>query len=152
MALPEVPENLKPPAGEELVLRVRATGYQIYVCRPGADGKPAWSLKMPLAELFDEKGTVIGSHYGGPTWKLQDGSEITGKMVAQAEAPDKGSIPWLLVAVASNSGKGALKSVTSIQRINTSGGLPPESCSEAELGKEAKSNYQADYWFYGPGK
>jgi hypothetical protein len=150
MALPEVPENLKPPAGEELILRVRATGYQIYVCRPGADGKPSWILKMPLAELFDEKGTAIGSHYGGPTWKLQDGSEITGKMVAQASAPDEGAIPWLLVAVASNSGKGALKGVTSIQRINTSGGLPPENCKEDDLGKEAKSNYQADYWFYAP--
>jgi hypothetical protein len=150
MPLPNVPEKLKPTAGEELVMAVRATGFQIYVCQPGADGKQAWKLKMPLAELFDEKGVAIGSHYGGPTWKLQDGSELTGKMAACVEAPDKSAIPWLLVAVVSNSGKGALNSVTWIQRVNTSGGLPPASCSEADIGKEAKGGYEADYYFYAP--
>ncbi len=150
MGIPEVPENLKPPGDEELVMSVRATGFQIYICQAGADGKPAWNLKMPLAELFDEKGVAIGSHYGGPTWKLQDGSEITGKMAARTDAPEKGAIPWLLVSVASNAGKGALASVNWIQRINTQGGLPPASCSEAEIGKEDKSSYSADYYFYAP--
>ena len=31
MAPPKVPDNLKVPDGEELVLKVSATGYQIYV-------------------------------------------------------------------------------------------------------------------------
>lgn len=150
MNLPEVPDSLKVPAGEELMLKVSATGYQIYVCRAGADGKPAWTLKMPLAELFDENGAVLGSHYGGPTWKLQDGSEVTGKLVAKTDAPDKSAIPWLLVGVATNAGKGALAGATSIHRVNTTGGLAPASCREEDLGKEAKSSYTADYYFYGP--
>jgi hypothetical protein len=58
------------PAREELILIGRATGFQIYVCRPDADGKPAWTLKAPEAELFDEQGRSIGRHFGGPTWQL----------------------------------------------------------------------------------
>jgi hypothetical protein len=63
---PNVPDSIQSPAGEELVLMVRATGFQIYVCQPDADGKPAWTLKAPDAELFDEQGKSIGKHFGGP--------------------------------------------------------------------------------------
>ena len=99
----------------------RATGFQIYVCRPDADGKPAWTLKAPEAELFDEQGKPIGKHFGGPTWQLNDGSQITGKMAAKADAPDPKAIPWLLVTVTGHSGSGKLSGVTSIQRVNTVG-------------------------------
>jgi hypothetical protein len=148
----KIPDQLKPPAGEELILRARATGHQIYVCQAGSDGRRAWTLKMPQAELFDEKGAAIGSHYAGPTWKLNDGSEIAGKMATRVDAPDKSAIPWLLVTVTSNSGKGALMHATSIQRIHTSGGLPPAECGESQLGTETKSGYTADYYFYAPKK
>lgn len=136
---------------------VRATGFQIYVCRPDAEGSPAWTLKAPEAELFDEQGKAIGKHFGGPTWQLNDGSQITGKMVAKVEAPDAVAIPWLLVAVTSNSGKGVLSRVTSIQRVNTVAGLASESlppafaeCSESNREVEFKSSYSADYYFYAP--
>ena len=147
---PNVPDVIQPPADEELVLMVHATGFQIYVCRPDAEGKPAWTLKAPEAELFDEQGNVIGKHFGGPTWQLNDGSHITGKMVAKADAPDPKAIPWLLVTVTSNSGKGSLSHVTMIQRVNTVSGLPPAAaeCSESSREVEFKSSYSADYYFY----
>jgi len=147
---PNVPDAIQPPAGEALVLMVRATGFQIYVCRPDADGKRAWTLKAPDAELFDEQGKLIGKHFGGPTWQLNDGSQVTGKMAAKADAPDPKAIPWLLVTVTSNSGKGALSRVTTIQRINTVSGLPPAAseCSESSGEVEFKSSYSADYYFY----
>jgi hypothetical protein len=128
----------------------RATGYQIYVCRPDANGQPAWTLKAPEAELFDEQGKSIGKHFGGPTWQLNDGSQITGKMVAKVDAPNPSAIPWLLVAVTSNSGKGALSRVTTIQRVNTVSGLPPAAaeCSPSRGEVEFKSSYSADYYFY----
>jgi hypothetical protein len=53
---PTVPDSIQAPAGEELILMARATGFQIYVCRPDADGKPVWTLKAPEADLFDEHG------------------------------------------------------------------------------------------------
>ena len=148
----KIPDQLKPPANEELVFRAHATGHQIYVCQAGSDGKRAWTLKMPQAELFDEKGAVIGSHYAGPTWKLNDGSEIAGKLAARVDAPAQGAIPWLLLTAASNSGKGALARVTSIQRIHTSGGVSPAECGESQAGTETKISYSADYYFYAPKK
>src|ERR1041385_2835396 len=144
-----VPDSIQAPAGEELILMARATGFQIYVCRPDAAGNPAWTLKAPDAELFDEQGKLIGRHFGGPTWQLNDGSQITGKMVAKADAPDPRAIPWLLVTVTGNSGNGKLSGVTSIQRVNTLGGLAPSSeCTSQSGVVEFKSSYSADYYFY----
>jgi hypothetical protein len=152
---PAVPDSIQAPAGEELAFMARATGYQIYVCRPDAQGKPAWTLKAPEAELFDEQGNSIGRHFGGPTWELNDGSQITGKMAAKADAPDPKAIPWLLVTVTGHSGSGKLSGVTSIQRVNTVAGLAPESlapaaqeCTAQSGEVEFRSSYSADYYFY----
>src|SRR5271165_820311 len=76
---PDVPDKIKAPAGEEVVLLTHASGSQIYVCQAAPDGQPAWTLKAPDAELRDAQGAVIGSHFAGPAWKLNDGSEVTGK-------------------------------------------------------------------------
>ena len=150
MQRPNVPDAIQPPADEDLVLIARATGFQIYVCRSDGEGKLAWTLKAPEADLFDEQGKVIGKHFGGPTWQLNDGSQITGKMVTKVDAPDANAIPWLLVTVTSNSGHGALSRVTSIQRVNTVGGLAPATaeCSQSSGEVEFESSYSADYYFY----
>ena len=151
---PDVPDKIKAPAGEEVVLVARATGSQIYVCQTGTDGKPAWTLKAPDAELHNQQGAVIGRHSAGPTWKLNDGSEVTGKAAARVDSPDAGSIPWLLVSVTGHAGEGALSRVTTIQRINTKGGQPPPAadCNAAKQNVAVKSGYTADYYFYAPAK
>jgi hypothetical protein len=150
---PDVPDAIQAPAGEEVVLLAHATGSQIYTCQAAADGKFSWTLKAPDAELHDRKDKVIGSHSAGPSWKLKDGSEVTGKAVAHVDALDPGSIPWLLVNVVSHSGKGLLSDVTTIQRVRTHGGQPPaEGCDAAHKDAETKSSYTADYYFYAPGK
>ena len=147
---PEVPDKIKAPAGEEVVLVAHASGSQIYTCQQGPDGKYAWTLKAPEAELRDQKGAVIGTHYAGPSWKLKDGSEVTGKAAAKVDAPDAGSIPWLLVAVTGHAGSGALSKVTSIQRIHTKGGQPPAGGCEGSSNAEKKVSYTADYYFFAP--
>jgi len=137
-----------------VILKAQAQGSQIYVCQPGTDGKAQWTLKAPEAALHDKKGAVIGSHYAGPTWKLKDGSEVTGKAAAKVNSPDAASIPWLLVAAVSHAGEGTLSRVTSIQRVHTKGGQPPAAteCDSSRLNAEAKSEYSADYYFYAPSK
>jgi hypothetical protein len=154
IARPDVPEKIKAPAGEEVVLQLGASGSQIYVCQAGADGKYAWTLKAPEAELRNQQGSVAGRHYAGPTWKLNDGSEVVGKAVARADAPDADSIPWLLVAATGHTGDGALSRVTSIQRVHTHGGQAPAAaeCSATKQNAEVKSSYTADYYFFAPGK
>jgi len=152
---PDVPEKIKAPAGEQVVLSAHASGSQIYVCQAAADGKAAWSLKAPDAELQDSQGAVIGHHSAGPSWKYKDGSEITGKATARVNAPDSASIQWLLVNVIQHSGKkGLFSHVTSVQRINTKGGMPPPDadCNTAKVSTEVKSPYSADYYFYAPAK
>jgi hypothetical protein len=151
-SLPQVPDAIKAPAGERLVLEAHGSGFQIYTCRAGADGKLSWTLKAPEAELRDGKGTKIGRHYAGPTWQLNDGSQVTGKLVARVDSPDAGAIPWLLLSASAHAGNGALSRVTSIQRIHTQGGKPPlAGCDAAHPDAETKINYAADYYFYAPG-
>lgn len=148
----EVPESLKAPAGEEVVLMAHAKGVQIYVCQGGADLKLAWVLKGPEAELLDAAGKTIAHHSAGPAWKHVDGSEVTGKVIAKENAPKPDAIPWLLLTAVGHKGEGVFTRVTSIQRIHTEGGLPPgaNNCNDAANGKESRSAYAADYYFYAP--
>jgi hypothetical protein len=150
---PDVPDAIQVPAGLEVVVYAHATGSQIYNCPAGADGKFNWTLKGPDAELRDRKDKVIGHHSAGPTWKLTDGSEVTGKAMAHVDSLDPDSIPWLLVSVVSHTGSGALSNVTTIQRVRTHGGKPPaEGCDAAHVNAETKSSYTADYYFFAPAK
>ena len=150
---PEVPDAIRQPAGEELLLVAHASGSQIYTCQTGADGKFAWILKAPEAELKDGNGKVIGSHFAGPAWKMTDGSQVTGKASAHGDSPESDSIPWLLVNVVSHSGDGVLSKVTTIQRVHTHGGkAPAEGCDGTHSDAEMKRGYTADYYFYAPAK
>jgi hypothetical protein len=146
----QVPQNLQPPAGEQLLLQVHAKGDQIYTCKADG-GQFSWALKEPDAQLFDKDGNPFGKHFAGPSWEAADGSRITGKAAANAPSPDADSIPWLLVKVVSRSGAGVLVPVTSLQRINTKGGKAPASgCDAAHVGQETRVPYSADYVFFAP--
>jgi hypothetical protein len=142
----DVPAQLLPPQGEKLVLQAHAKGDQIYTCQKTGD-QYAWTLKEPQAELLDEQNKVIGHHYIGPTWVLNDGSEVVGKVVAKVDSP--GSIPWLVLSAAGHAGRGGFSSVTSIQRLHTTGGKAPASgCDAAHENNESRTAYTADYFFY----
>ena len=156
-ARPEVPESLRAPAGEELILAAHATGTQVYVCEAAADQKFGWVFKAPEAELTDATGKKIAHHSAGPTWKHTDGSEVKARVVAKqdapkVEAPKPEAIPWLLLSATSHNGEGILSRVTSIQRIHTEGGMPPEAkyCDGSTAGKEVGTAYSANYYFYAP--
>jgi hypothetical protein len=150
---PDVPDAIMVPAGENVVLYAHASGSQIYACQTGVDGKFAWTLKAPDADLHDRQDKVIGHHSAGPTWKLKDGSEVTGKAAAHVDSLDADSIPWLLVNVVSHSGNGLLGPVTDVQRVHTHGGKAPAGgCDESHKGDETKSSYTADYYFFAPAR
>ena len=150
---PDVPDGIAVPADLEPVLFVHAKGSQIYTCQAGADGKYSWTLKGPDAELKDRKDKVIGQHSAGPTWELKDGSKVTGKVVAHVDSLDVNSVAWLLLNVVTNSGKGQLAKVTTIQRVHTHGGKPgSDACDESHKDAETKSAYTADYYFFAPAK
>ena len=147
----EVPDKLKPGANESLAMIVAAKGVQIYECRARKDqtGEYEWAFVAPEADLFDARGSRIGPHYAGPHWESTDGSKIVGTVKERADAPVTGAIPWLLLAARSIGPAGSFSKVTSIQRVNTVGGVAPASgCSQAAAGTPARIGYTADYYFF----
>jgi hypothetical protein len=146
-----VPDKLKPAAKESMAMVVPAKGVQIYECRARKDAVAGyeWAFVGPEAELFDAHGKRIGRHYGGPHWEAADGSKIVGTLKERADAPAAEAIPWLLLAAKSVGPEGAFSKVTSIQRVNTVGGVAPRGgCSQATAGTPARVAYTADYYFF----
>jgi hypothetical protein len=146
-----VPDNLKPQSNESLEMIVRAKGAQIYECRARKDqaGGYEWAFLAPEAALFDVKGNRLGRHYAGPRWQSNDGSTIVGTLKERADAPLADAIPWLLLTVKSAGPEGLFSMVTSIQRVNTVGGVAPkDGCSQSAAGTTARIKYSADYYFF----
>ena len=145
----DIPEKLAPPINEEGLLDVMAQGFQVYECAEGKSGAPEWVFRGPEATLSDSAGALVGKHFAGPTWEATDGSRVVGEMVASSPAEDARSIPQLLLRAKSHSGAGRFASVSSIQRLQTRGGLAPSSgCSVDQLGTVLESPYVARYFFY----
>ena len=131
-----------------LVLQATGEGVQVYACTKDPDW--AWKLKAPDATLFDEKHQAIGKHFAGPTWRLDDGSEVQGKLLESR--PQAGTIPWLILAAKSTGGEGRLKSVDAVRRTETEGGLAPSAGCDAEhAGAEVRVLYSATYGFFDTG-
>ena len=138
-----LPDAIAAP-GEASVLTVHAEGAQIYECRAGADGKPAWAFREPIATLLVD-GKTVGRHYSGPNWEHSDGSAVAGKAAGNAPGATPNDIPWLKLEVISHRGSGILAAATTVQRINTIGGKLEGACDKAGAFKSAP--YSADYVF-----
>lgn len=142
-----VPDSIRP-ADERLAWTVAATGVQIYECRSAKAGF-AWAFVAPEATLFDQRGRPIGTHGAGPFWQAHDGSRVVGSVKARADATAANAIPWLLLQTKSTAVAGSFSAITSIQRINTSGGIAPvDGCSATTAGVTRRVPYSADYVFF----
>jgi len=145
-----VPDKLKPPANESLAMIVPAKGVQIYECRAKKDHASAyeWAFVAPEADLFDTSGKKIGRLYAGPHWESSDSSKIAGTVKASTDAPQADAIPWLLLVTKSVGQQGSFSKITSIQRVNTVGGVAPKTgCAQSTVGTTARIPYTADYYF-----
>ncbi len=70
--------KIEVPAGNKQFLAGHATGVQIYSCNP-TGASFTWVLLAPRANLYDGKGKLVATHFGGPTWKAKDGSTFVGR-------------------------------------------------------------------------
>ena len=147
---PKVPKEIRVPGGNKVFLVGHATGDQIYTC----NNDSVWGSPTPDAELKGDNGEVI-NHFAGPTWEAEDGSKVVGKLPPVASVtPDPTAIPWLLLRAKPplpNDPSGLLANTTFIQRVATTGGLPPANpCTPGEV---KPVGYTADYYFWeGNGK
>jgi hypothetical protein len=133
---PIIPDTLSPGPGEKLSMVVPAKGFE-------------WAFVAPDADLFDARGHQIGRHGAGPYWEANDGSRVVGTLKARADAPAAGSIPWLLLSTKGTGQAGSFSKVSSIQRVDTSGGVAPASpCTPELAGRQARVHYVATYRFF----
>jgi hypothetical protein len=146
---PIVPTRIQVEDGNKVFLVGHAVGVQIYTC--GAYG---WSPPTPRADLYDDSGKRIATHFGGPTWQATDGSKVVARRV-DGVTVDPSAIPWLLLAADPDSTSAGpdgarLAETTFIQRIATTGGLVPPAadCNAGTDGTVKEVPYTADYYFW----
>jgi hypothetical protein len=168
-AAAKVPDTLVP-EGATPYLRAHAIGTQNYVCVVTGSG-PAWKFVGPTATLFVGLGPFVQqltTHFLSPnpeesgtaraTWQGSfDSSRVWAKAIVAVDDPKvigPGNIPWLLLqragAQRGPTGGSLLSQATYVQRINTTGGVPPATgCSAAtDAGAMALVPYGTDYVFF----
>jgi Protein of unknown function (DUF3455) len=145
-----LPADLIPAANEQAAFTWSATGVQIYECKANASGALAWAFVAPEAELFNAQKERVGSHGAGPHWTALDSSKTVGQVKSRTDARLSSDIPWLLLTAKSAGGPGPMAAVTSVQRINTSGGVAPSTgcAAVADVGKISRQAYTADYVYF----
>jgi hypothetical protein len=151
--VPDVPSEVRVADGNKVFLVGHAVGVQIYRCDATSSGV-GWAFVGPRADLYDDHGKLIATHFGGPTWQARDGSSVVGRRV-DGVTVDSTAIPWLLLSAASTvvgPDGDRLAGTTFIQRIATTGGLPPAAadCNQTTAATEAEVPYTADYHFWKP--
>jgi hypothetical protein len=153
-AIPEpsgIAPRLRASADEEAAFRLSGNGVYIYVCRPTAFDPDvyAWYFLAPDATLYDGSRSAGRFATVGIYESLDDRTSVSG-VVRATQPAGAGNLPWALIRARPNGeSSGLFQGVTSIQRVNTSGGAPPRGgCSLDTLGEEARVTYNADYYFY----
>ena len=145
-------EQVRVPAGNQVVLETTAVGVLNYECRANAPtaGTIGWVLVSPKADLLDRTGKTVAAYSGPPaTWMHMDGSSVVGTQVAIAPTIGGTNIPLQLSKGKPGSGAGMLQDITYIQRIKTKGGQDfSKACTQADLGDKLTLPYQADYIFW----
>ena len=151
-----VPGALQLPEAGRVILHTYAKGVQIYSFTQNGDDttKFMWVLKEPRASLYADSNYVqqVGKHYYNkdkkPVWEATDGSKVTGIKIAQADAPDGQSIPWLLLKTIILENSGKLNTTAFIRRIYTKGGNAPALPGNVKKGQLVEVPYTAEYIFY----
>ncbi len=150
------PSGIAPPLrvlpGEAPAFVLTADGVEIYECQavPGDPNAYAWFVEAPDATLSDDTGAVARLASPNQWESLQDLSGVSGIPLRMQQA-GAGNMPWELLHAVPEGETGMFAGVTSIQRVNTRGGVPPNGgCDEAHVGDEARVAFNADYYFYKP--
>jgi Protein of unknown function (DUF3455) len=124
---PQVPPNIKVPAGDKAFFVGHAFGTQNYVCKPSSSAPGvAYALFTPEATLFPDDGGQVITHFFSPnpdphdpntsatvvangairaTWQHRDTSTVWAKVHSNPDGSngsaivDRKSIAWLLLEV-----------------------------------------------------
>ncbi len=141
--------GLRPQGDQVPAFMLSADGVQVFECRlRNLSGAYGWTYVAPDATLFD--GTRSVGRYATINHfeSTEDRTAVTG--VPRVSQPAGGTnLPWLLYDAIPVGDEGMFAGVTSIQRVNTSGGVAPAAgCDSDNAGAEARVAFRADYYFY----
>jgi hypothetical protein len=139
----EIPDQIA--TAESPVATLHAQGAQVYECKTGAAGRLEWQFREPIATLFVD-GKTVGRHFAGPIWELNDGGRVLGKAAGRAPGATTADIPLLKLDAVPQRDVGLLAGVTTIQRLNTKGGVAQGPCERP--GEMLSVAYSADYAFH----
>ena len=141
--------NIAASADEEPAFVLRAEGTHIFQCKPTNDpNRFAWTFTAPDATLYDA-GRPVARHAADNMFEaIADRSTVTSLIRARQDG-GANNLPWLLLRAQSTPDSGLFAGVTSVQRVNTAGGVSPDGgCDANNVGKEARTAFRADYYFY----
>jgi|SRR5215472_3395354 len=145
---PDVPDNLKAPAGEEVILVGHATRVQIYVCQAGMNPHFAWVFKVPEADLTDSsgKGSSNTSRDRREAYRRKRGGGESGCETRRAQARRDS-----LVAANGDEPHRTRRFEPRDEHPAhpMEGGVAPEAntCDASTNGKDSRSANSADYYF-----
>ncbi|RKF31452.1 DUF3455 domain-containing protein [Paraburkholderia fungorum] len=150
-----------PPANETLPASLRATPQEIlqdaltavgdttYSCRRSGE-RLSWVSTGSEATLVDGARQSVGTVAPGRYFTAYDGSYVIGRVAAE-EIVTTSALPWQRLTAKFNAGErqgqGRFAKTSSVQRVRTSGGLPPVPSCDQE-GMSLFVPYTATYLFY----
>ncbi|HWY73327.1 MAG TPA: DUF3455 domain-containing protein [Burkholderiaceae bacterium] len=140
--------RIRAPSEVEPILELVATGVQIFRCEADKESFH-WVFRLPEAELRDARGLVVAHHGANYSFEDVDGSRLIGTIVGYDSAPNDNSVHWLLLRTQSY-GQGEFEKVTYVQRVDTSGGMPPAQCSAEQVNQILRVPFSAKFIFYRP--
>jgi hypothetical protein len=142
--------SLRAPASEAPAFVLNGNGVYIYQCRQAISDPNAyvWAFVVPDATLYDGSRSVARHATIGLYESLSDRTSVSG-VVRSSQPAGGANLPWVLIRAQPIGESGLFANVSSIQRVNTTGGGAPSSgCGPDNVGEEARVAYQADYYFY----
>jgi hypothetical protein len=141
----KVPDDVVP------VMRLQARGVQIFRCELRPKGY-LWVYRQPEAELRDPTqpdAPVVARHGVNYSFEHVDGSRLIAQIIKYDSAARADALPWLLMSARAY-GDGAFSGISMVQRVDTSGGMPPAGCDAQQLDRPLRVDFSADFVFYRP--
>ena len=140
--------RIKAPTEVDPVLELAGVGVQIFRCEQDKESFH-WIFRLPEAEVRDGRGQVVGRHGANYSFEHVDGSRLIGTIVGYDSAPNDDSLRWLLLRT-QYYGQGEFDRMTYVQRVETSGGMPPDRCGAEQANQILRVPFSAKFIFYRP--
>ena len=141
--------QLQASANEYPAFVLSGNGSMIYQCKATIANPNlySWYYIAPDATLYDGGHEVARMAQPNLMEALSDQSSLSG--VLRSSQAGGGGLPWTLTQALPMGDSGIFANVSSVQRVNTRGGLAPSTgCSADNVGEEARVAFNADYYFY----